>query len=159
MSRGGIEILGLIVLLVGGARSAPAEFCEDLEVILDSANGGFAGVRGELVSRHQDPLSDSRVVWQCSLALTGAKTCEVEWQRQAFSYNTFWHKPSEEANAEAFQALTELLSGCGLIQKDASKSGRSLWFVIENETNLDIVLAYNSRRVRLSFTTSGFPNP
>lgn len=159
MSGCGVRTLFLMGLLVGGAGSAQADFCEDLEVILDSAEDGFAAVRGELVSRHQDALSDTRVIWQCTQALTGAHTCEVEWLRQAYTYNTFWHKQNEEANAEVFRALTELLGDCGLAQKEISKSGRSIWFVIEGETNLDIILAHNDKRVRLSFTTAGFPNP
>ena len=159
MSSGGCKVIGVIVFLIGLSSAGQADFCEDLEIILDSAQDGFGEVRGELISRHLDPLSDTRVIWQCTLALTGAKTCEVEWRRYSYSYNTFWHKQSEEANAEAFAALAELLDGCGLIRKQASKSGRSLWFVVEDETNLDIVLAHNDRRVRLSCTTSGFPNP
>jgi hypothetical protein len=159
MSRRGCKVIGLIVLMIGVSSVGQADFCEDLEVILASAQDGFGEVRGDLISRHVDPLSDTRVVWQCTLALTGAETCEVEWRRQTYSYNTFWHKQSEEANAEAFAALEELLGGCGLTQKEASKSGRSLWFVSGDETNLDVILAHNDRRVRLSFTASGFPNP
>jgi len=159
MFRRRFQIIGLFVLLCGGARIAPADFCENVEAIVESAKEGFVGVRGELVSQHQDPLGNTRAIWQCTLALTGAQTCEVEWQRQAFTYNTFWHKQSEEANSEAFQALTELLSGCGLTRKATSKSGRRLLFVLEDETNLDVTLARNARRVRLSITTSGFPNP
>ena len=151
--------LSLVGLLVGGSAAAQADFCDDLRVIIDAAEDGFTAVRGELVSRHVDPLSDTRVLWPCTVALTGARTCEVEWSRQAYTYNTFWHKKDEEANAEAFAALQELLEGCGLARKATSKSGRSLWLVIEGEDNLDVILAYNARRVRLSFTTSGFPNP
>lgn len=147
---------GLLIFLAGGAQ---AEFCEDLEEILTSANDGFKAVRGDLISRHQDPLSDTRVLWQCTLALTGAKTCEVEWLRQAFTYNTYWHKQGEEGNTEAFEALIELLTGCGLMQKQASKSGRSLLYESDAEPELEIVLAHNARRVRLSVTASGFPNP
>jgi hypothetical protein len=146
-------------LLVGGAGPSQADFCEDLGVILDSAEDRFAAVRGELVSQIEDTLSNTRILWQCTLALTGANTCEVEWLRQAYTYNTYWHKPSAEANAETFQALEELLVGCGLAKKETSKSGRSLWFVVEDETNLEIILAHNAKRVRLSFTASGFLNP
>ena len=154
-----LRILGLTSLLVSGAGIAWADFCKDLEVVLESARDGFSAVRGDLVSRHQDPLSDTRVIWQCTQALTGAQTCEVEWLRQAFTYNTFWHKQDEQTNAATFQALTELLVGCGLMQKQTSKSGRSALYGSEGQTDLDIVLAYNSRRVRLSVTASGFPNP
>jgi hypothetical protein len=136
-----------------------ADFCADLDSVLESAASGFAAVKGELISDHQDALSDTRVVWQCTLALTGANTCEVEWFRQAFTYNTFWHKQTEEANAASFEALRELLLGCGLSEKETTKSGRSIWFVIEDRENLDVILTLNARRVRLSLTTSGFPNP
>lgn len=159
MWRPGFRALALLLFLVGGPTAARADFCEDLNVVLASAKDGFSAVRGELVSKHLDPLGDSRVVWQCTLALTGTKTCEVEWRLQAFTYNTYWHKQDEEANAETFEALTELLTGCGLAKKETSKSGRSIWYVIENEENLDAILAYTARRVRLSFTTAGFPNP
>ena len=74
--------------------------------IVDSARDGFTAVRGELVSRHVDPLSDTRVIWQCTLAaLTGAQTCEVEWRRQAYTYNTFWHKQGEEDQCRDFSRL------------------------------------------------------
>lgn len=159
MSASGCRTIGLIGVLLGGAVAAQADFCADLEVVLESAQDGFAAVRGELVSRHEDPLSDTRVLWQCAQALTGAHTCEVEWLRQTYSYSTFWHKQDEESNAEVFAALTDLLTDCGLSRKQTSKSGRSLWFVLEGESNLDVILAYNARRVRLSVSTSGFPNP
>lgn len=158
-SQAVLRFAGVMVLLLVGVGAARAEFCEDLSLIVDSAPDGFATVRGDLVSRHQDPLSDTRVVWQCTLALTGAQTCEVEWLRQAYTYNTFWHKHDEEANTEVFRAVSELLEGCGLAEKQTSKSGRSALYAIEDVENLEIILARNARRVRLSFTTLGFPNP
>ena len=159
MARGLLRVLVLVSSLAGAAETLKADFCEDLDVVLESAEDGFVAVRGELVSNHQDPLSDTRVVWQCTHILSGARTCEVEWLHQAFSYNTYWHKQDAETNTQAFEALEELLSGCGLESRQTSKSGRSRLYGVEGETNLDITLAYNKRRVRLSFTTSGFPNP
>ncbi len=157
--RRGLRALGWMALLISGAGFAQADFCEDLEVLVASSSEGFSAVRGDLVSQHQDPLSDTRVVWQCTLALTGVHSCEVEWRQQAFTYNTFWHKQGVEANAGAFQAVTELLVGCGLRMKQTSKSGRSVLFESEAKPDLEVILAYNSRRVRLSLTASGFPNP
>lgn len=155
----GLRMVVLVAFLSSPVAMARAEFCEDLERVLDSAADGFSEVRGDLVSEQVDPLSNTRVVWQCTLALTGAQTCEVEWHRQAYSYNTFWHKQDEGANTATFAALTELLTGCGLSQKSSTRSGRSLWFVRAGDSNLDLVLAHNGRRVRLSITTSGFANP
>lgn len=141
------------------ASSGRAEFCEDFDTILEAAAQGFAEVKGDLVTQHQDALSDTRVIWECTLALTGAKTCEVEWFRQAFTYNTYWHKETPEANQASFEALEELLVACALTEKKRTSSGRSIWYFREGLENLDVILAYNNRRVRLSLTTSGFPNP
>jgi len=149
----------LFALLLVGAVPARAEFCEDLSVILDSGKEGFAAIRGELITRHEDPVSDMRMVWQCQKMLPGANTCEIDWFRQAYNYTAFWHRASLEAHAQAFAALDELLGGCGLTKKQTSKTGRSIWFKAEEAVDLDVVLAYNVNRVRLTFTASGFPNP
>jgi hypothetical protein len=159
MPRLGVMILCLTIPLMGGRAPVLGDFCEGLDAILESAETGFSAVRGDLISELQDPLGGTRVLWLCTQVLIGAKTCEVEWMRQAFSYNTYWHKQDERGNEEAFEALVELLNGCGLSAKEESKSGRSIWFVAEGQENLDVVLAYNARRVRLSMTTSGFPYP
>ena len=159
MNSARVIVLVLVGLVILGSGSAHSDFCGDLATIRQSAVDGFSGARGELVSRHVDPLSDTRVVWQCALVLTGVRTCEVAWQKQAYTYNTFWHKKDEQANAETFEALQVLLDGCGLIRKGRSRSGRSIWWIVEGEDNLDITLAYNARRVRLSLSTVGFPNP
>ncbi len=146
-------------LLVGSLAVAQTEFCDDLQTILATADDGFTAVRGELITQHLDVLSDQRVLWECTHTLSGVRTCEVEWFRQAFTYNTYWHRQGEEGNADVFEALTELITGCGLVRKASSRSGRSHWFVIEDHPGIDITVAYNSRRVRFSCAASGFPNP
>ena len=160
MTSHGLRVGLLWVLLLATlAIAASADFCEDLQKVVDSSRQGFAEVRGELVSDLVDPLSDRRVVWQCNSAFAGAKTCEVEWHRQAHAYNTFWHKQDEEANTATYEALVELLEGCGLSRKQTSRSGRSLWLISADNADLEIVLARNTRRVRLSFTVAGTLNP
>ena len=49
-----VAVACLVGLLVSGAGSARADFCEDLQAILDGAKDGFAAVRGERISRRRD---------------------------------------------------------------------------------------------------------
>lgn len=155
----GRRIASLTALALLSASMVGAEFCEDLEKVAASSADGFEDVRGDLVSDIVGPLSDTRVVWQCTLAFAGVRTCEVVWHQQAFTFNTFWHKTDEPTNDATFAALSELLEGCGLRRQQVSRSGRSQSFVHHEIDNLEIVLARNTRRVRLSLTAAGFPNP
>lgn len=154
-----IIAFGLTLLITMGIDSARADFCEDFELIVATAEDGFAEFRGELVTSHVDPVSDTRVVWECLLGLPGADRCEVEWLRQTYTYNQMWLRPTLEAHAEVFSAIRELLAGCSAMERQVSKSGRSVWLVLDGQERLDIVLAYNSNRVRLSLSVVGFQNP
>lgn len=136
-----------------------ADFCEDLDLVVASAGEGFRQVRGELVTGHVDPLSDTRVLWECGSGLPGVDRCHVEWQRQTFTYGVQWLGPNLEALEQEFEAVKELLAACGATEKQPSSSGKSIWYVIEGHEDLDIVLAYNSNRVRLSVSAIGYFNP
>jgi hypothetical protein len=149
----------LLIAFVGSKAVDSADFCQDLERVLESSQEGFAAVRGDLVSDLVDPLSSRRIVWQCTQVFSGAKTCEVVWHRQTYTYSSFWHKVDETANVATFDALSELLTGCGLDRQESSKTGRSQWFTAQGQAGLEIVLARNARRVRLSFTAEGYPGP
>ena len=80
-------------------------------------------------------------------------------------YGTLWlmHRSdaqdAQDAQEETFNAVRALLQGCGAVEKGSSKSGKSLWYRVGNRESLDIVLAYNINRVRLSISVVGFPNP
>lgn len=148
-----------ILLITLNAGPAKANFCEEFDRIVATAGKGFTEFRGELVTSHVDPVSDTRVVWECLQSLPGADRCEVEWLRQSYTYTLHWLRPDLEAHEEAFAAVRELLAGCGAFEKQVSKSGKSIWLVIDGQENLDIVLTYNSNRVRLSLSVVGFQNP
>lgn len=154
-----ILAVGSIVLIAMSAGPAKAEFCEEFNGIVATAGEGFAEFRGELVTGHVDPVSDTRVVWECLRALPGADRCEVEWLRQTYSYTLHWLRPDLEGHQEAFSAVRELLAGCGATERQVSKSGKSIWLVVDGQENLDVVLTYNSNRVRLSLSAVGFQNP
>ena len=149
----------LMLMLAVGVSPTKADFCEDFELVVATAEEGFAEVRGDLILSHIDPISDMRVVWQCLKGLPGADRCEIEWLRQTYTYQVLWLGPNLEAQAEAFAAVRELLAGCGATEKQISKSGQSIWLVLDGQEDMDIILAYNSNRVRLSFSVIGFPNP
>jgi len=154
-----IVALGLILLIAMGIDPAKADFCEEFDGIVATAGEGFTKFRGELVTSHVDPVSDTRVVWECTQGLPGADRCEVDWLRQTYTYTVLWLRPDLEANKEAFAAVRELLAGCGATERKVSKSGKSIWLVVAGKERLDIVLAYNSNRVRLSLSVVGFQNP
>ena len=149
----------ILLCLVVPVRPGRAEFCQDLERIVAAAGDGFAELREELITNHVDPVSDTRVVWRCLPALPGANRCEVEWLRSTYTYQLLWLRATLEAHAETYAAVKALLVGCGVSEKQVSKSGKSTWFVLESRDDLDIVLAYNLNRVRLSISVVGFPNP
>ncbi len=136
-----------------------ADFCEDLGQVVASADEGFRQVRGELVTGHSDPLSDTRVLWECRSGLPGADRCQVEWQRQTFTYRAMWFGPDLEALQRKYEAVRELLAACGVTERQSSKTGKSLWYVIAGQDEIDIVLAFNSNRVRLSVSAIGYFNP
>ena len=148
--------MGLLAIGVGQVR---ADFCEYFGRISEAAPEGFRDLRGEQISNHIDPISDSRVVWECLQGLPGADRCEVEWRRQTYTYQVLWLGAELEVHEEIFEAVKELVAGCGATEKRISKSGQSIWFIVESQNDLDIVLAYNANRVRLSFSVIGFPNP
>lgn len=154
-----ILAVGSIVLIAMSTGPAKADFCEEFNGIVATAEEGFAEFRGELVTSHIDPVSDTRVVWECLQALPGADRCEVEWLRQTYSYTLHWLRPGLEAHQEVFAAVRELLAGCGASERQVSKSGKSIWLVVDGQENLDVVLTYNSNRVRLSLSVIGFQNP
>ena len=154
-----IVALGLIFLIATSIDPAKADFCEDFELIVATAADGFAEFRGELVTSHVDPVSDTRVVWECLQGLPGADRCEVEWLRQTYTYTLLWLRLDLETHKEVFAAVRELLAGCNAMEKQVSKSGKSVWLVLDGQESLDIVLAYNSNRVRLSLSVVGFQNP
>jgi hypothetical protein len=151
--------IGLMALLVVGVTASRAEFCEDFDAIVAAAPKGFSQVRGERLSSQVDTTSDTRTVWQCSQGLPGVDRCEVEWMHQTYSYTVHWLRPTGEAHAEVFTAVRELLASCGAQEKETSRSEKSVWLVLEERDTLDIVLTYNSSRVRLSVSAIGFPNP
>lgn len=154
-----IVAVGLILLIAMGVDPAKADFCEEFELIVATAEDGFAEFRGELVTSHVDPVSDTRVVWECLQGLPGADRCEVEWLRQTYTYTVLWLRPDLETHKEVFAVVRELLAGCGATERQVSKSGKSIWLVVDEQEHLDIVLAYNSNRVRLSLSVVGFQNP
>ena len=139
-------------LIVGKAHPVAGD-------ITDAAPVGFRDLRGEQISSHVDPVSDLRVVWQCLQGLLGANRCEVEWSRQTYTYQVLWLEANLEEHEKVFEAVEELVTGCGATVKKASKSGQSIWLTVEGQKDLDIVLTYNANRVRLSFSVIGFPNP
>jgi hypothetical protein len=151
--------LGLMAMFALGATPSRAEFCEDFDTIVAAAPEGFGEVRGERLSSQVDTTSDTRTVWQCSQGLPGVDRCEVEWSHQTYTYTVHWLRPTVEAHAEVFTAVRELLASCGAQEKKVSSSGKSVWLVLEGREALDIVLAYNSSRVRLGLSAIGFPNP
>jgi hypothetical protein len=150
---------GLMALFVMSGTPSRAEFCEDFSTIVAAAPEGFSQIRGERLSSRVDTTSDTRTVWQCSQGLPGVDRCEIEWLHQTFTYTVHWLRPTLEAHAEVFAAVRELLASCGAREKKVSSSGKSVWLVLEGREALDIVLAYNSSRVRLSLSAIGFPNP
>ena len=158
-AKPGIVALGLVGLLVVGVGQVGADFCKDFGHISAAASVGFRDLRGEQISSHIDPVNDLRVVWHCLQGLPGANRCEIEWLRQTYTYQVLWLEANLEEHEKVFEAVEELLIGCGAKVKKASKSGQSIWFIVEGQEDLDIVLAYNTNRVRLSFSVIGFPNP
>lgn len=155
----GILALGLVGFLAVGVGQIEADFCEDFGNVSAAASAGFEDLRGEQISNHIDPVNDLRVVWQCLEGLPGANRCEIEWLRQTYTYQVLWLEANLEEHEKVFEAVEELVIGCGAKVKKASKSGQSIWFIVEGQEDLDIVLAYNTNRVRLSFSVIGFPNP
>lgn len=152
----------LTVPMLGGSGAEDPrepEICEDFTAIIQSSADGFEALRGEQITRHEDPVGDTRVLWQCTRMLPGANACEIEWSRQTFTYQAFWHRQNLDAHAEVFEALEELLGVCGVQPRKRSDSGKSLWLRVDDTTDLDVVLAYNINRVRLSFARIGFQNP
>ena len=160
---------GVITLVLGllapghrlGASTAEAkpEICKDFSEIVAASAHEFEGFRGELISQHVDPLSDTRVVWRCIRVLTGANACEVDWTDQTLSYQAFWNRQSAEQSEQVFGALTELLTSCGFELREISKTNRSLWLIRPGEPDLDITLAHNNHRTRLTFARLGVPAP
>ena len=155
----GILAIGLVGLLAVGVGRIEADFCEDFGHISAAASAGFRDLRGEQISSHIDPVNDLRVVWQCLQGLPGADRCEIEWLRQTYTYQVLWLAANLEEHERVFEAVEELVIGCGAMVKKASKSGQSIWFIVEGQEDLDIVLAYNTNRVRISISVIGFPNP
>ena len=159
--------VALLVVVPGAAASTVdstnaetmPEICADFTAIVEGSAREFEGVRGELISQHLDPLSDTRVVWRCSRVPTGANSCEVEWTDQTLSYHAYWNRESPEETQRVFEALAELLTACGFEMRQSSKSGKSLWIVQPGDSDLDITLAHSNHRTRLTFSRLGVPAP